>query len=38
MNLPLRGNDVRVISGSADGRIFFGGSSDIDINELYYQV
>ncbi|GAB0133086.1 hypothetical protein EsDP_00001502 [Epichloe bromicola] len=37
MNLPLRGNDVRVISGSADGRIFFGGSSDIDINELYYQ-
>lgn len=37
MNLPLRGVDVRVISGSADGRIFFGGSSDIDINELYYQ-
>lgn len=37
MNLPLRGNDVRVISGAADGRIFFGGSSDIDINELYYQ-
>ncbi|GAO18956.1 hypothetical protein UVI_02059370 [Ustilaginoidea virens] len=37
MNLPLRGNDVRVISGSADGRIFFGGSSDVDINELYYQ-
>ncbi|KAG5951413.1 hypothetical protein E4U53_003149 [Claviceps sorghi] len=37
MNLPLRGNDVRVISGSADGRIFFGGSSDFDINELYYQ-
>ncbi|KAM4058949.1 hypothetical protein HRG_008174 [Hirsutella rhossiliensis] len=37
MNLPLRGADVRVISGSADGRIFFGGSSDIDINELYYQ-
>ncbi|KJZ77834.1 hypothetical protein HIM_03011 [Hirsutella minnesotensis 3608] len=37
MNLPLRGSDVRVISGSADGRIFFGGSSDIDISELYYQ-
>ncbi|KAG6012658.1 hypothetical protein E4U54_007381, partial [Claviceps lovelessii] len=37
MNLPLRGNDVRVISGSVDGRIFFGGSSDFDINELYYQ-
>lgn len=37
MSLPLRGSDVRVITGSADGRIFFGGTSDIDINELYYQ-
>lgn len=37
MVLPLRGTDVRVIAGSANGRIFFGGSSDIDINELYYQ-
>ncbi|KAM5345253.1 hypothetical protein ACJ41O_011115 [Fusarium nematophilum] len=37
MMLPLRGTDVRVISGSANGRIFFGGSNDIDINELYYQ-
>ena len=37
MILPLRGSDVRVISGSADGRIFFGGSNDIDLNELYYQ-
>ncbi|KAI5459745.1 Non-repetitive/WGA-negative nucleoporin C-terminal-domain-containing protein [Mariannaea sp. PMI_226] len=37
MNLPLRGTDVRVIAGSANGRIFFGGSNDIDINELYYQ-
>ncbi|POR37452.1 Putative nucleoporin [Tolypocladium paradoxum] len=37
MVLPLRGSDVRVITGSADGRIFFGGSSDIDICELYYQ-
>ncbi|KAF7560927.1 hypothetical protein G7046_g3212 [Stylonectria norvegica] len=37
MVLPLRGNDVRVITGSASGRIFFGGSTDIDINELYYQ-
>ncbi|CAM1503113.1 Fc.00g078890.m01.CDS01 [Cosmosporella sp. VM-42] len=37
MVLPLRGNDVRVIAGSANGRIFFGGSSEIDINELYYQ-
>ncbi|KFA49840.1 hypothetical protein S40293_01252 [Stachybotrys chartarum IBT 40293] len=37
MTLPLRGTDVRVISGSADGRIFFGGSTDVDIHELYYQ-
>ncbi|PFH56451.1 hypothetical protein XA68_16489 [Ophiocordyceps unilateralis] len=37
MNLPLRGADVRLISGSADGRIFFGGSGDVDVNELYYQ-
>ncbi|PTB41657.1 uncharacterized protein TrAFT101_009736 [Trichoderma asperellum] len=37
MVLPIRGNDIRIISGSADGRIFFGGCSDTDINELYYQ-
>ncbi|RDA83830.1 hypothetical protein CP532_5137 [Ophiocordyceps camponoti-leonardi (nom. inval.)] len=37
MNLPLRGADVRLIRGSADGRIFFGGSGDVDVNELYYQ-
>lgn len=37
MSLPLRGADVRVIAGAADGRIFFGGSGDVDINELYYQ-
>lgn len=37
MSLPLRGGDVRTITGSADGRIFFGGTSDIDVNELYYQ-
>lgn len=37
MVLPLRGTDVRTISGSANGRIFFGGSTDIDLNELYYQ-
>ncbi|KAK1244474.1 hypothetical protein MKX07_003273 [Trichoderma sp. CBMAI-0711] len=37
MVLPTRGSDIRVISGSADGRIFFGGCSDTDINELYYQ-
>lgn len=37
LNLPLRGADVRLITGTADGRIFFGGSNDIDLNELYYQ-
>lgn len=37
MILPLRGNDVRIITGTADGRIFFGGSSDTDVSELYYQ-
>ncbi|OAA58342.1 non-repetitive nucleoporin [Cordyceps fumosorosea ARSEF 2679] len=37
MSLPLRGSDVRVIAGSADGRIFFGGTNDVDISELYYQ-
>lgn len=37
MVLPLRGIDVRVITGSADGRIFFGGSGDVDVYELYYQ-
>lgn len=38
MSLALRGADVRYIAGSADGRIFFGGSNDIDISELYYQA
>ncbi|KAH6685905.1 nucleoporin Nup157/170 [Plectosphaerella plurivora] len=37
LTLPLRGADVRLITGTADGRIFFGGSNDVDINELYYQ-
>ncbi|OLN97413.1 Nucleoporin NUP170 [Colletotrichum chlorophyti] len=37
LNLPLRGTDVRVIAGTADGRIFFGGSNDTDVHELYYQ-
>ncbi|TEA18290.1 Nucleoporin NUP170 [Colletotrichum sidae] len=37
LNLPLRGVDVRVIAGTADGRIFFGGSNDTDVHELYYQ-
>lgn len=29
--------DVSLIVGSADGRIFFGGRSDTDVHELYYQ-
>jgi nuclear pore complex protein Nup155 len=34
----LRGStDVGFIVGSASGRIFFGGDSDTDIHELYYQ-
>ncbi|KAG7138411.1 Nucleoporin like protein [Verticillium longisporum] len=37
LDLPLRGSDVRIITGTTDGRIFFGGSTDTDINELYYQ-
>lgn len=37
MSLPLRGTDVRVIRGTEKGRIFFGGSNDIDLYELYYQ-
>ncbi|KKA27708.1 hypothetical protein TD95_002356 [Thielaviopsis punctulata] len=37
MTLPLRGLDVRLITGSASGRIFFGGAADTDIYELYYQ-
>lgn len=37
MSLSLRGSDVRTIAGTADGRIFFGGTSDVDIHELYYQ-
>jgi nuclear pore complex protein Nup155 len=37
LSLPIRGTDVRIITGSSSGRIFFGGSGDIDINELYYQ-
>ncbi|CAH0025896.1 unnamed protein product [Clonostachys rhizophaga] len=38
MSLALRGVDVRVIAGSSDGRIFFGGSNDDNIHELYYQA
>lgn len=29
--------DVSFIVGSADGRIFFGGTGDTDVHELYYQ-
>jgi nuclear pore complex protein Nup155 len=31
------GSDVSIIRGTASGRIFFGGSSDTDIYELFYQ-
>lgn len=37
MTLSKGSIDVSVIAGSADGRIFFGGSNDTDIYELYYQ-
>ncbi|CAI4214926.1 unnamed protein product [Parascedosporium putredinis] len=37
MVLPIRGADVSLIAGSANGRIFFGGGSDTDVYELYYQ-
>lgn len=37
MVLPIRGADVSLIVGSAEGRIFFGGSNDTDVYELYYQ-
>ncbi|KAK0620539.1 Non-repetitive/WGA-negative nucleoporin C-terminal-domain-containing protein [Immersiella caudata] len=30
-------SDVSIIRGTASGRIFFGGSSDTDIYELFYQ-
>ncbi|PHH69897.1 hypothetical protein CDD82_7460 [Ophiocordyceps australis] len=37
MSLAIRGNDIRIITGTDDGRIFFGGCGDTDINELFYQ-
>lgn len=37
MHMALRGQDVRIITGSAAGRVFFGGSGEIDLNELYYE-
>ncbi|KAJ2896914.1 putative non-repetitive/WGA-negative nucleoporin [Zalerion maritima] len=38
MSLHNRGSsDIHVIRGAANGRIFYGGSSDMDVHELYYQ-
>ncbi|PHH63665.1 hypothetical protein CDD81_5646 [Ophiocordyceps australis] len=37
MSLAIRGNDVRIITGTDDGRIFFGGCADTDVSELFYQ-
>lgn len=37
MQFALRGTESHVIAGAANGRIFFAGSIDSDIYELYYQ-
>lgn len=37
MSVSRGGSDVSFIVGSASGRIFFGGSTDTDIYELFYQ-
>lgn len=37
MSVHRGSTDVSLIVGSATGRIFFGGDSDTDIHELYYQ-
>ncbi|KAK7735542.1 hypothetical protein SLS53_007455 [Cytospora paraplurivora] len=37
MSLHKGSLDVSFITGSADGRIFFGGRNDTDVYELYYQ-
>jgi nuclear pore complex protein Nup155 len=37
MSVHRGSTDISVIVGSANGRIFFGGDSDTDIHELYYQ-
>jgi nuclear pore complex protein Nup155 len=37
MSVHRGSTDVSIIVGSATGRIFFGGDSDTDIHELYYQ-
>ncbi|KAF3767257.1 nucleoporin-domain-containing protein [Cryphonectria parasitica EP155] len=37
MSVHKGGMDVSFIVGSADGRIFFGGTTDTDVHELYYQ-
>lgn len=37
MQFSLRGTEAHVIAGAENGRIFFAGSNDSDIYELYYQ-
>lgn len=37
MGVHRGSSDVSIIVGTATGRIFFGGDSDTDIHELYYQ-
>ncbi|OIW28638.1 nucleoporin-domain-containing protein [Coniochaeta ligniaria NRRL 30616] len=37
MSVHRGSTDISLIVGSATGRIFFGGESDTDIHELYYQ-
>ncbi|ORY58196.1 Non-repetitive/WGA-negative nucleoporin C-terminal-domain-containing protein [Pseudomassariella vexata] len=37
MSLALKGTEVREITGSSNGRIFFSTQTDTDIYELYYQ-
>jgi nuclear pore complex protein Nup155 len=37
LSYKVSGNDTRIITGSSNGRIFFGGCGDTDIKELYYQ-
>jgi nuclear pore complex protein Nup155 len=37
LSYKVSGNNTRVITGSSNGRIFFGGCGDTDVSELYYQ-
>lgn len=37
MSVSIRGLDINVIASSESGRIFFAGSMDNDVYELYYQ-